>query len=314
MTRRTLESLARDPAALRPRRARRAARARHAAVRRRAAAATMPDLELELADVERRPRPARRLRRVCGFTLRDALPADLPARARVPAAHGAADRRRLPVPRRRPRPHREPDRRSTARSARRGARRSACARRELEPHPKGRTFALRHRGARRRRARLGGRRARTCAAAAATSPPPSDSRRLRPATLRRPAEWRCRGDLGRRYAAVSGDRNPIHMHGLTAKAFGFPRAIAHGMWTKARCLAALEPGCPDAFTVEVALQAADPAAVEGHVRLGRRRRGVRRALGPRRRRRTWPARSGSEAAAQQQVAARDLDAVQGVVA
>jgi MaoC dehydratase-like protein len=64
-------------------------------------------------------------------------------------------------------------------------------------------------------------------------------------------EWRLGGDLGRRYAAVSGDRNPIHMHSLTAKPLGFPRAIAHGMWTKARSLAALESRLPDAFAVEV---------------------------------------------------------------
>jgi acyl dehydratase len=65
------------------------------------------------------------------------------------------------------------------------------------------------------------------------------------------AEWRLGGDLGRRYAAVSGDRNPIHMHSLTAKPLGFAGAIAHGMWTKARCLAALESRLPDAFAVEV---------------------------------------------------------------
>jgi acyl dehydratase len=41
------------------------------------------------------------------------------------------------------------------------------------------------------------------------------------------------------------------MHSLSAKALGFPRAIAHGMWTKARCLAALESTLPDAFGVEV---------------------------------------------------------------
>lgn len=46
--------------------------------------------------------------------------------------------------------------------------------------------------------------------------------------------------IGRQYAGVSGDRNPIHMHALTAKAFGFPRAIAHGMWSKAQALACLE--------------------------------------------------------------------------
>jgi len=45
--------------------------------------------------------------------------------------------------------------------------------------------------------------------------------------------------------------NPIHMHPLSAKAFGFPTAIAHGMWTKARCLAALHPRLPDSFAVEV---------------------------------------------------------------
>ncbi|MEV1020270.1 MaoC/PaaZ C-terminal domain-containing protein [Streptomyces sp. NPDC050264] len=50
-------------------------------------------------------------------------------------------------------------------------------------------------------------------------------------------EWKLGGDLGRRYAAASGDRNPIHLHPATARLFGFPRAIAHGMWTAARCLA-----------------------------------------------------------------------------
>ena len=65
------------------------------------------------------------------------------------------------------------------------------------------------------------------------------------------ARWQLPDDLGRRYASVSGDRNPIHLHALTAKAFGFPRAIAHGMWTKARCLAALEPSLPGTYAVEV---------------------------------------------------------------
>jgi len=69
--------------------------------------------------------------------------------------------------------------------------------------------------------------------------------------LRASAEWKLGGDLGRRYAAVSGDRNPIHMHSLAAKPLGFPRAIVHGMWTKARCLAALESRLPDAFAVDV---------------------------------------------------------------
>ncbi|WP_417565634.1 MaoC/PaaZ C-terminal domain-containing protein [Marinobacter sp.] len=51
---------------------------------------------------------------------------------------------------------------------------------------------------------------------------------------------RAEESIGRRYARVSGDSNPIHMHALSAKVFGFPQAIAHGMWTKAHALAILE--------------------------------------------------------------------------
>jgi acyl dehydratase len=45
--------------------------------------------------------------------------------------------------------------------------------------------------------------------------------------------------------------NPIHLSGLTAKAFGFKRAIAHGMWVKARVLGALSGWLPDALSVDV---------------------------------------------------------------
>jgi hypothetical protein len=65
------------------------------------------------------------------------------------------------------------------------------------------------------------------------------------------AVWTVPGDIGRRYARVSGDANPIHLHPLAAKALGQPTAIAHGMWTKARCLAALEGELPAAFAVDV---------------------------------------------------------------
>ena len=57
-----------------------------------------------------------------------------------------------------------------------------------------------------------------------------------------PPTWNLPADLGRRYASISGDRNPIHLYPWTAKLFGFPRQIAHGMWTTARCLAAFEAG------------------------------------------------------------------------
>lgn len=68
------------------------------------------------------------------------------------------------------------------------------------------------------------------------------------------AQVRVPGDIGRRYGAVSGDRNPIHINRLAAKAFGFPSAIAHGMWLKGRTLATLEGRLPDAYTVEVAFK------------------------------------------------------------
>ncbi len=82
-------------------------------------------------------------------------------------------------------------------------------------------------------------------------PPPAP-----PSTAALPAAatWKLPGDLGRRYGSVSGDLNPIHVHPLTARLFGFSSAIAHGMWTKARCLAALDSELPPRFTVEVAFK------------------------------------------------------------
>ncbi|KUO20952.1 dehydratase [Streptomyces dysideae] len=75
------------------------------------------------------------------------------------------------------------------------------------------------------------------------------------------AEWRLAGDVGRRYGAASGDRNPIHLHPVTARLFGFPRAIAHGMWTVARCLAA--HGTPQAARVRAEFRA--PVLLPGTV-------------------------------------------------
>jgi acyl dehydratase len=94
------------------------------------------------------------------------------------------------------------------------------------------------------------------------------------------ATWKLPGDLGRRYGSVSGDLNPIHMHPLTARLFGFTSAIAHGMWTEARCLAALEPELPSALTVEAAVKRPillprTVAFAEGADEAGVRRFGVR---------------------------------------
>ncbi|TDN70571.1 MaoC/PaaZ C-terminal domain-containing protein [Paraburkholderia sp. BL10I2N1] len=59
--------------------------------------------------------------------------------------------------------------------------------------------------------------------------------------LTRQARWQLPPQLGRDYAKASGDYNPIHLTALSARAFGFPRAIAHGMWTLARAASALQP-------------------------------------------------------------------------
>lgn len=71
-----------------------------------------------------------------------------------------------------------------------------------------------------------------------TSQIPSD------APLSCQTEFAAPADIGRRYGAVSGDRNPIHLSALSARLFGFKRAIAHGMWTNARALAFLLPPTP----------------------------------------------------------------------
>ena len=77
------------------------------------------------------------------------------------------------------------------------------------------------------------------------------------------AIWRLAADTGRQYAAVSGDRNPIHLYALTAKPFGFPRAIAHGMYTASRALATVGParGATFSWTVDFAKPVLLPGTV-----------------------------------------------------
>ena len=136
----------------------------------------------------------------------------------------------------------------------------------IEPHPKGRTFALVS------EARVdgelvwedvstmlrrggnglgGGRRAR---GASPLSGRPAASEWKLPERPRSPV---------RRRSAATATRSTCTRS--RRKLFGFPRAIAHGMWTKARALAALEP-LPDAYTVDVSFKQADPAAEPRDVR------------------------------------------------
>jgi len=210
----------------------------------------VPDLELQLGGVRAKPGRVAAYAKVCGFTLRDALPPTYPHVLAFPlhmavmadgsfpfGAVGLVHLENRIVQHRpigleeeltirvRPTP--------------------------LRPHPKGRTFSLLT------DVRVGRQKVWESTSTmlrrgrGAEEAKPAESWEPLPAGAPASAEWRLEGDLGRRYAAVSGDRNPIHMHSLTAKPLGFPRAIAHGMWTKARCLAALEPRLPEAFAVEV---------------------------------------------------------------
>lgn len=75
--------------------------------------------------------------------------------------------------------------------------------------------------------------------------------------------WRLPADLGRQYAKVSGDTNPIHLSKLTAMPFGFKRAIIHGMWTHAKALSSLGPRLPQTHTVKVAFT--KPISLPGRV-------------------------------------------------
>jgi acyl dehydratase len=66
-----------------------------------------------------------------------------------------------------------------------------------------------------------------------------DPRGEPPAEWDEVTRWTLRGDAGRRYAAVSGDYNPIHLWAVTARPFGFRRPILHGFCTQAMVAHAL---------------------------------------------------------------------------
>jgi len=211
----------------------------------------IPDgLDLELAGVTAQPQDVAAYAKVCGFALRDTLPPTYPHMLAFPLHMAVMSDGRFPfgavglvhvensIVQKRPIGI---DEAMTIR----------VRPTKLQPHPKGRTFSLeteilvdgevvwesvstmlrRGKGDESAKGEKG------------FESLPEDA----PAS----AEWKLDGGLGRRYGGVSGDRNPIHMHSLTAKPLGFPSAIAHGMWTKARALAQLESRLADSFEVEV---------------------------------------------------------------
>ena len=209
------------------------------------------DLDLVLAGVEADPADVAAYAKVCGFTLRDTLPVTYPHMLAFPLHMAVMSDGSFPfgavglvhvensISQKRPI---GVDEEMTIR----------VAPTQLQPHPKGKTFSLetevfvdgeavwRSTSTMLRRGGSGG-----------DAPKQEKGFDSLPADAPASAEWKLPGDLGRRYAGVSGDRNPIHMHSLTAKPLGFPGAIAHGMWTKARALAQIESKLPAAFEVEV---------------------------------------------------------------
>lgn len=76
--------------------------------------------------------------------------------------------------------------------------------------------------------------------------------------------WYAAHDTGRRYARVSGDYNPIHLGAPSAKLFGFPSAIAHGMWSLAQSVAALREHLP-AANYELDVSFHKPVRLPGEV-------------------------------------------------
>ena len=252
MASRTLSDDAQHLAALRPGRgadASPAPRCFHSCL---VAAARSPSSSCALAGCGRGRADGRRLRQ--GLRLRPARPPPphLSSRACLSAADGGDGRRQLPL--RRGRTVHIENRIIQHRPIELAEELTLRVRAaELRSHPRGQTFTLLSEAHVGRQIvwesvstmlRRGGSGSRKPA-----EQPQTAKRRHR--ASHRTAEWRLGGDLGRRYAAVSGDRNPIHMHTLVAKPLGFPGAIAHGMWTKARCLAALESRLPGAFSVDV---------------------------------------------------------------
>jgi acyl dehydratase len=214
----------------------------------------VPDLTLTLTDVAIADDRLSAYNRVCGFDLRDTVPATYPHILVFPLQlslmtdpsfpFGAIGLVHIA------------NRITQHRAIRRAERLDIAVRATpVEPHPRGRQFSLIS------EVRIGdelvweevstnlkrGSESENGGKAPGSELPKAEDL---PAT----ATWTLGGDLGRRYGSVSGDLNPIHVHPLTARLFGFKSAIAHGMWTKARCLGALQARLPDAFTVEVAFK------------------------------------------------------------
>jgi acyl dehydratase len=242
----------------------------------------LPERKLVLREAEVDLDPLASYARVCGFTLRDSLPPTYPHLLGFPLELALMSERSFPF-----RPlgvvhiaNRIDQLRPIAVAGRPGV---AVWAEGLRPHRRGRQFDLvtelevdgeaawREHSTYLRPGRDGA----EDSGESERPPSPGDEPAGEAAAV-----WDVAGDTGRRYAEVSGDRNPIHLRAVTAKPFGFPGAIAHGMWMKARCLAALEGSLPNAFQARIDFRR--PLRIPGRVRLrvGRREDGFDYALEP----------------------------------
>ncbi len=80
------------------------------------------------------------------------------------------------------------------------------------------------------------------------------------------AGWMLDSASGRRYAAVSGDWNPIHLARWSARLMGMRAPIIHGMHTVAKCCAALEASTGHSVAA-ISARFTAPVALPGAVAL-----------------------------------------------
>src|SRR4051794_40906101 len=213
---------------------------------------SLPDSVYELRDQRIDPNHLAAYQRVCGFPVSDVLPATYLHVLAFPLSVALMTERTFPFPM--GGLVHVANSITVARAVRADETVSLTVRAaDLRPHPAGRQFDVLASGTVDGEVVWSGR-STYLRRGKPTGPKENKERTAAPEPAGAVAQVRVPGDIGRRYAAVSGDRNPIHLYGLTAKAFGFSSAIAHGMWLKARTLAALQGRLPDAFTVEVAFK------------------------------------------------------------
>jgi acyl dehydratase len=206
-----------------------------------------PDTTLVLRDVRVDRERLARYARVCGYRLADALPPTYPHVLAFPLALALMTRRDFPFPvvglvhlANRIELLRPVDAAERLELTVRAA--------DLAGHPRGRTVDIRA------TASVGDEVVWRGVSTYLRKDRSGAPREAAPAQPRNGTLWRIGRDVGTAYARVSGDRNPIHTSRLAARAFGYPGPIAHGMWTAARCLAALEGRLPPGYTVQVAFR------------------------------------------------------------